>query len=631
MCGINIIIKKNQKPQLKEISLMNSAIKHRGPDDDGILSFENILLGHVRLSIQDLTNRGSQPMSVDGRYWIIFNGEIYNFNEIKKKLIKIGYKFYSHTDTEVILNAFKEWGVSCFDKFNGMWCFAILDKVKKTVIISRDRYGVKPCYFSKLNDKFFLSSEIKGILCTNTDYKLNKDRLLLDDKTKEKCFITSYENIDIIQPGFYYEVGLESIDIKKFRWWNGLDNIPKTSINKKIAMNELKEKLISATELRLLSDAKIGTSLSGGLDSSVIFSILNNINTQTKKINLNPFIVNYKKNKTFQQAKDLTSFYQKEPIIIEYKEDENIDNLSEILSSIELTEVFMGQYMLYKKQKESGIKVSIDGHGADESLAGYKSNLLPVGIHYQNHLINLYSAIKEINPEYLTKTIQQQNLVSSVQYFNVNSNSELDMTPSKNKYLNNNNFKLDIMPDSLKEDLITLSEYSIPFRHLYLNSTYGHMQWLLNKWDKTSMAHSIEIRSPFLDWNVFQYSLALPSEFKFDNGQNKSILREVFKNELPDSINKLKIKQGLPKMDIKINNYSKKIIEETIHDEGFKNNTIWDGRKIIKDFKDTKDINDINAIWDLTKISLMDKGFKNRKKNINMQKLSLQEKYNLLK
>jgi asparagine synthase (glutamine-hydrolysing) len=131
MCGINGLIYKDSLTPIEEIARMNSSIIHRGPDDDGILAFENILFGHVRLSIQDLSTKGRQPMSVDGKYWIIFNGEIYNFKDIRLDLSSKGYKFYSDSDTEVILNAYKEWGVESFKKFNGMWCFAILDKEKK--------------------------------------------------------------------------------------------------------------------------------------------------------------------------------------------------------------------------------------------------------------------------------------------------------------------------------------------------------------------------------------------------------------------------------------------------------------------------------------------------------------------
>ena len=174
MCGINGIIFKNCEPSTETINIMNEAIKHRGPDDSGIYKFKNCIIGHQRLSIQDLSQKGHQPMSVDGRYWIIFNGEIYNFKTIKQDLEALGYIFYSNTVTEVILNAYKEWGIKSFYKFNGMWCFAILDTKANKLIIFRDRYGVKPCYYYFKKNKFIFSSEIKGVLASNIDVKLDE-------------------------------------------------------------------------------------------------------------------------------------------------------------------------------------------------------------------------------------------------------------------------------------------------------------------------------------------------------------------------------------------------------------------------------------------------------------------------
>ena len=157
MCGINGIIYKNHKPSKSEVYKMNYSINHRGPDGSGVFEFENVILGHVRLAILDLSPKGKQPMSCDERYWITFNGEIYNFKSIQDELKKLGHKFFSKTDTEVILKAYIEWGESCFHKFNGMWSLAILDTKKREVILSRDRYGVKPCYYYRDDGKFIFS------------------------------------------------------------------------------------------------------------------------------------------------------------------------------------------------------------------------------------------------------------------------------------------------------------------------------------------------------------------------------------------------------------------------------------------------------------------------------------------
>ena len=226
MCGINGIIYKKNKPNILEVHRMNKAIKHRGPDDEGIYKYENIILGHVRLSILDLSKKGKQPMSNDGRFWITYNGEIYNFKEIKKQLSNLGYKFYSETDTEVILCAFKEWGTNSFHMFNGMWSFAILDTVKNCLIISRDRYGVKPCYYYNDNEKYIFSSEIKGIFASESEIKIDKNKIILLSKDLEKSLTTIYQNLNIVPPGCFFEIDLNSYKVSKVRWWKGLDNFP---------------------------------------------------------------------------------------------------------------------------------------------------------------------------------------------------------------------------------------------------------------------------------------------------------------------------------------------------------------------------------------------------------------------
>ena len=167
MCGINGIIFKNSELDFNKIVQMNNMLHHRGPDLNGHMSFKNLLLGHTRLSIIDTSEKGSQPMSNDGRFWIIYNGEVYNYLELREELINKNYKFYTNTDTEVILCAYKEWGIKCFQKFNGEWSLSILDKQENKLIITRDGIGFKPCYIYEDTNYFAFSSEIKPFYALN--------------------------------------------------------------------------------------------------------------------------------------------------------------------------------------------------------------------------------------------------------------------------------------------------------------------------------------------------------------------------------------------------------------------------------------------------------------------------------
>tara|TARA_B100001123_G_C15273369_1_gene1011161 strand:- start:17 stop:1915 length:1899 start_codon:yes stop_codon:yes gene_type:complete len=631
MCGINGIIYKIAKPDFSEIHQMNQAIKHRGPDDEGIYRYKNTILGHVRLSILDLSKKGKQPMSNDGRFWIIYNGEIYNFRKIKKELIDLGHKFYSETDTEVILCAFKEWGIKSLHKFNGMWSFAILDIKNNNLLISRDRYGVKPCYYYNDGNKFIFSSEIKGIISSKNEFNIDKYKVIVSNKDLEKSFTTIYKNLDIVPPGCLFEINLNTYKINITRWWKGLENFPKIDINIKSIKERLRELLFDATKKRLISDVKIATSLSGGIDSSIIFSILNNLDQKNKneKIDLNPFIIDYKKNKTIEDAIKLSKLFNKEPIIVKYDEN-SIESFADKLSTIEITAPYFSQLELYKAQNIKGFKVSIDGHGADECLGGYNKDIENFGMYYQNSLADSLRAILNLKGDaHLKKTINRLNLSPDFHSFNIDINQFIETKNIPNDYIESK--KLELIHPFLKEDMDELNNYDFPLQILYLNATFGHMQWLLNKWDKASMASSVEIRSPFLDWQFFQYALAVPAILKTRNGKNKSILRDIFKDMLPQYILDKNFKQGLPIVDFRKDDIALNLINETINQSDFKTSNIWDSQKIIFDFNNVNNrAKKINQILNIVRIYLMNKGFKEKKEKAQNTNKIFKESFNKL-
>lgn len=576
MCGINGIINFNNKTIDNHIHIMNDLLKHRGPDGMGSYKNQNLLLGHTRLSIQDLSDKGAQPMTNDQNLWIVFNGEIYNFKEIKKELIELGHKFYSNTDTEVILNSYKQWGTDAFKKFNGMWAFAIYDVLKKELLISRDRYGVKPCYYFNDNNKFIFSSEIKPILAI-TSVDLDHNKILLGEHLKEGCFTTDYKNINIIEPGHFYRINLENNFIKKERWWNGLENLFEISPNREVILNQFQEKLNQATSLRLVSDVKISTSLSGGVDSSVIFSELNSINDSI--LELNPFIVKYDGNITYELAINLCKKFGREPFVVETKDYQNIDNILETFNHLEKKQPYSKQLDLYKLQNKNGYKISIDGHGADECLGGYTENLKDFAISTQNSLVNVYESINHISNNTLLEILKKNFLTPINKYIDVDLSQNF-LTNKKFQYIETNE-KLQIN-ENLRKDLELLKNFDFSFQSLYLKSNYGFLQWLLNKWDRASMRNSVEIRSPFLDYNLFQFALSIPMYQKVSKGQNKSILRDAYKQKLPEEIINFKAKQGLPSN--KNQKYRNLIFENSINEKGFIESNLWDSKKIIKDF-----------------------------------------------
>ena len=635
MCGINGIISNNQSLDLSEINQMNCMIKHRGPDGEGILKHKNILLGHVRLSIQDLSSKGHQPMSRDNKKWIIFNGEIYNFKQIREELKNNGHKFFSKTDTEVILAAYEEWGFKCFEKFNGMWVFAILDKEKDEILICRDRYGIKPCYIAKLKNKIIFSSEIKGIIASNENFIIdNNAAFYSNDIIREKYFKTIFKDIEIIEPGHTYLINTNNLEVKKSRWWQGLNKIPSINPNKKNIQNNLIEKLTEATKIRLVSDVKIATSLSGGVDSSIIFSILNKLE-KNNLLDLNPFILNYSNNKTFKAALNFTEHLSKKPTIINTEDtlDSNtLNELDETLSTLETTSIYFKQLVLYRTQKEKGFKVSIDGHGADESLGGYARFFPYLSMQFINSLADSYGAIFNTKGnKVLEKKIKEHGLPNLKNKFILNS-TNFFLKESKDNINRYSSISPSFdPPDSFLEDKEILKDFDYQFQIQYLDATYGNLQWLLNKWDKASMSSSVEIRSPFLDWNFFQYALSIPGYLKVENGENKSILRQAFKNYLTKEILDLKIKQGLPRQKEKFDQYMYDFITNITNQNDFLNHISWDGKRISNDFKNIEKREDVKRnVWEVILIYLQQKGYIKKRKHCIDSKNSIVEKFNLL-
>ena len=626
MCGINGIIFKRSEVDFNKISQMNNMLQHRGPDLNGIMSYKNILLGHTRLSILDTSIKGSQPMSNDGRFWIVYNGEVYNYIELREELIKKNYRFYTNTDTEVILCAFKEWGIKCFEKFNGEWALAILDKQENKLTITRDGIGFKPCYVYEDDNYFSFSSEIKPFYSLNENLEFDFANLGVSGETLSYNSKTIFKNISQLVQGRILEIQLNSNEKKLTRWDYPLSKLPKTSASYKENSENYFYLLKEATNIRLRSDVEIGTSLSGGLDSSAIFSMLNLLDKNNQsfgKLNLNPIIMNYDEMKSKNDALELVKLYNRQSLIVDDKE-ENIESTKNIISKLEVIEEFFMQYNLYKHQHDRGIKVSIDGHGSDEFL-GYPQYFPEYSVDIFNNMINNYNAVNKYGG---TKSISRlKNLFGLKE--SVPNKINFMTNPDTNNYYSEYLEKKDYKNDSLiiNDDLDDLKEFSYSLSFTYLISYCGWFQFFLNKWDRASMSNSVEIRMPFLDNNVRLFSLALSTEHKIRNQKSKSILRDSFKNYIPKSILEQDFKQGLSQHKFNLENPKyKNFIKEIISEKSFIENQSWDSKKIIKDFKSDKNH---QIIWRICKNYLMLEGFKDyfysSKKNPNTS-----EKFNNL-
>lgn len=620
MCGINGIIFKKSNVEFEKILQMNNMLAHRGPDMSGFISHNNILLGHTRLSILDTSLKGSQPMSNDGRYWIVYNGEVYNFLELREDLIKKNYKFYTNTDTEVILCAYQEWGINCFEKFNGEWALAILDKRENKLIITRDGIGYKPCYIYQDSNFFSFSSEIKPFYCLNRALEFNYENFGVSGETLSYNSKTIFNNISQLAQGRVLEINLDNNDKKITRWDFPLSNLPKISPNYKENTEVYFDLLKKATKIRLRSDVKIGTSLSGGLDSSAIFSILNILdknNESSNKLDLNPIIMNYKEMKSKNEALELSNLYNRNHVLVEDVE-ESIDNTKNIISKLEIIEEFFMQYNLYKEQKKRGVKVSIDGHGSDEFL-GYPQFFPEYSVDIFNNMINNFNAVNTYGGQKSNTRFKNLFGLKDTVPNKINFNASPDTNNYLSEYVENKKFNNDSL--LINDDLEYLKNFSYSLSFTYLISYCGWFQFFLNKWDRASMANSVEIRMPFLDNNLRLFSLALNMDHKIRDQKSKSILRDGFKKHLPKTILEQDFKQGLSQHKFNLNNSKyKNFIKEIISQKNFKENKSWNSKKIIHDF----DSNISHSIiWRICKHYLMIEGFKDyfnsTKDNLNMK------------
>ena len=536
MCGISGIISKN-KIEKDIIEPMTDTIIHRGPDGFGYYYDEKFVFGHRRLSIVDLSDAGHQPMQYLNRYVITFNGEVYNHLELRIELEKNGYVFQSHTDTEVIMASYDFWGADCLSKFNGMWAFVIYDRLKDKYFMSRDRFGKKPFYYYKDQEKFIFGSEIKVILA-HPDVESKPNLKFLDsyvqNGAKEYIKETAFENIFRFDFSSYFEGSLEDIfeNFNQNKFWEIKPNLSHEKFDEEKAKEYAKqyyELLEDAVRIRLRADVKVGSALSGGLDSSSIVYLVNKLLKEQGKEELQETFSSVYKSDGTQEC-DESYFIDIMALKlgvhsnqIEPKEDEIPSQIEKMIWHLENPpdNSLMSSWHTFKLVASTDVKVTLDGQGADEQLGGY----LPYLLNYISSLsiVDMFSQAK--------KCLQIPN---SSKYVFVGLCLGLYRVLFGEKFLKftiKNIFKRDFETNLNKKlgidtmsSLITLIHYA----------------------DHTSMAFSIESRMPFMDYRLVEFLASVPACYKMRDGWTKYLARLAFDGKLPDEINWRKDKMGWP-------------------------------------------------------------------------------------
>ncbi|HPL95305.1 MAG TPA: asparagine synthase (glutamine-hydrolyzing) [bacterium] len=527
MCGINGF----NWPDSELIKKMNQAISHRGPDDSGILVDEKFSLGHQRLSIIDLSVQGHQPM-VHQNLAIVFNGEIYNFQELKKELEKLNYRFDSLSDTEVLLKGYHAWGKNLLNKLNGIFAFAIWDNQKQELFLARDHLGIKPLFYYHKNDKFIFSSELGGMLeHKNIDKTIVPERIsFVIDMNCLPGNLTMCQYIYQLPAAHYAILQKNKLTINRYWHVNDFEDIE----DREIIKHQIKELLIDAVKKQMISDVPLGVFLSGGIDSSIITMLAqknSSVPIKTFSVGFDVAYGHEKYNADFDLARQTAKYFKtnhhelflKKSQALEYMEDlvKNIDQPNGMTTAIP-------SYWLAKYAKNE-VSVVLGGDGGDELFGGYPRYQLSLWVSYWQ---KLPSVIKKILGPFINQEkLRRLNLDSYLnRYLDLKCHHEVGV--DKIFY---NHYQPRLINDYLQKNYFNQPLPTNDFEKYFM--WVDTQTWLVDhsliRTDKTTMSFALEERVPILDHRLVELSLKIPTRYKVDLKNTKKIFKETFKSDLP--------------------------------------------------------------------------------------------------
>lgn len=558
MCGLSgwVGLEKPDIESLQHVSIMTDALTHRGPDCGSVMDFKGAILGHRRLSVIDLSENANQPLiSANGRYVTVYNGEVYNFKEIRNDLEAIGIQFRSNSDTEVVLEAYGRWGPACLNKFNGMFAIAIWDIRQQTLFLARDRMGEKPLFYASLKDgSLIFASELKALM---THPGLNRDinpaaisHFLSCNYTLGSVPILS--SVSQLPPGSYgYWRKNTNITVKKY--WD----VEECFRNKRQfksyaeAAEELRSLIDDAVRLRLVSDVPIGAFLSGGVDSSTIVASMRQAITSS---NLATFSLGFQE-KTYSElpeARRLASVFNTQHFdrMVTVDMAKQIEQMSAHTDQPFADTSFIPVYFLSKLAREH-VTVCLSGDGGDECFAGYETymadRLHSFGHWMPSSSIKMFSMI--VN-KVLPVTHNKVGIDYKVKKFISGLNLSSDQAHWFWRNIFENSEKENLIRDDVIDSLNIEKQFDVCSYFLQNSGDFHPLEraqildfktWLVDdilvKVDRASMAHGLEVRTPFLDHRIVEFSAALPPDWKLSKlGTKKAILKSSQKGRVPNDV-----------------------------------------------------------------------------------------------
>jgi asparagine synthase (glutamine-hydrolysing) len=552
MCGITGIVglQINNALYHSSIKKMNDAIAHRGPNSDGFWNDEHCFLGHRRLSIIDLSEAGNQPfLSQDGRYVLIYNGELYNYKELKLELQRaqhgskdLPYIFKTNTDTEVILASYLRWGIDCLQRFNGMFAFSIWDKVEQKLVISRDRLGIKPLYYQYKNNVLLFASEIRALIDSGLiDKKINlKSVAEYIQYTTVHAPNTILQDVLMLMPGHYIEFNIQPSTFNISQYWN-INNFTKTKedLSYKETCIKVNELLTASVERRLVADVPFGAFLSGGIDSSAIVGLMSKVSSEK----VQTFNVSFDEGE-FSEAKyarQIATKFNTKHHEIKLTPNDFLNQLPEALAAMDHPSGDgLNSYIVSKATKSAGITMALSGLGGDELFAGYDIfkqyyelekkgwlNIVPA----KSFIGKLFAAKKKSVQGDKTAEILALDTINGFNAYPINRKlfNQKDYSSLLKENYNADIFIKNVIKKSETDKKHILSRVSLFEIQTYMQNV------LLRDADQMSMAVALEVRVPFLDYKLVEFALSVKDEYKYPHTPKK-LLVDSLGDLLPDDI-----------------------------------------------------------------------------------------------
>jgi len=605
VCGIAGIIGNGAELKRRQLDSMLSSISHRGPDDSGVYIQNNLAIGHQRLSILDRSSAGKNPFfSNNGDFIIVYNGEVYNYLELRDQL-KEKYRFKTETDTEVVLAAYIIWGEKCVNKFIGMFSFVIYDTIRDLVFGSRDRFGIKPFYYTFYKDLFYFSSEIKGFFSAGIGASENLSIVneYLQYGLYDHCSKTFFSGIEKILPGHSFTLKNGKLNI--FQYWDLSEYESNEHYSDAYVENRVMEILTDSVSISMRSDVNVGVNLSGGLDSSCLLDLINK--NWNNNYNLLGFTQDYE-DERFSERRWVEKIAKNNDRSIHFSkmtpEDFQQANANMMWYQDEpYAGVPVAGYVgMYQKTNSQNVTVLLDGNGLDEAFAGYKQ-------HHIHFLKDLY-----INRD----TSFDSHLKSYIKEWGGSDRDVLEQLKQNNLGLvKSRDGTKEINPGFLSQDFLGAFPNTIatqPLKNLkshlknsmYRDATYSKIPRALRFNDRVSMAFSKELRVPFLDHRLFEFSFSLNNSLLYSQKRPKGVIRKIFTNSLPGEIVSATKRSVQTPQSEWLNNDLRHWVLNIIHSKSFKERGIFDVKNVQKQYGKLKgqQLENSFQIWQMVNLEL---------------------------